>query len=158
MNGVHEMLAELKTVLGRAVLAATLLLLVFASAPARAGGSGEKGKKLFVDSGCNKCHSLLAEGIEVVEDDEEAEEADDDDPFGMDEDEDEEEPPDLSGIATHWKHGEDGLKDWLNKKLEIDGDLHKKKFPGERGELKTLAAWLMTLTTPAPEMAEGAAK
>ena len=39
---------------------------------------------------------------------------------------------------------------WLIKKLEIEGELHKKKFPGTKGELKALTAWLMTLTEEAP--------
>jgi hypothetical protein len=105
------------------------------------------GKTLYVESGCNKCHSILAEGIEATgEDDEEAE----DDPFA-DPDEEEAEPGDLSGLGKTWEHdGEGGLQKWLMKRLEIDGEKHKKRFKGSKSDLEALTAWLMTLTEPAP--------
>lgn len=105
------------------------------------------GKTLYVESGCAKCHSLLAEGIEVSGDDEAEEE---EDPFA-DPSEEEKEPSDLSGLGKTWEHdGADGLQKWLMKRLEIDGEKHKKRFKGSKSDLEELTAWLMTLTEPAP--------
>ena len=128
-----------------AALVALAFLAMLAPGSAQAGDT-PGGKTLYAKSGCNKCHSVITEGIEVVEDDEEEEE--EEDPFA---DEDEAEPEDLSGIGARWEHGEDGLTKWLTKKLEIDDELHKKKFPGSKPELKALVAWLMTLKEAAPE-------
>ena len=124
---------------------AVLFAFAFALLPAGVAGASE-GKTLYVENGCNKCHSLVAEGIAQVENDEADEE--EDDPFGSDEDE--AEPGDLSGMGAIWKEGDAGLQKWLTKKLEIDGKLHQKKFPGSTKDLKALTAWLMTLKEPAP--------
>jgi mono/diheme cytochrome c family protein len=125
---------------------ASLLSLLFLAALAPDAEAAD-GKQLYIDSGCAKCHSVLAEGIEVAAEEEEEE----DDPFGGDEGEEEEEPGDLSGLGASWEHdGAKGLEDWLMKKLEVDGKKHKKRFKGSKTDLKDLAAWLMGLTKPAP--------
>ncbi len=130
-------------------LAVVIALSFFALlSPRTAAAAGkEDGKTLYVKNECTKCHSIITLGIEMVPDeDEEAE--DEEDEFA--EEGEAAEPPDLSGIGASWSHGEDGMKKWLIKKLEIEGELHQKKFPGKQGELKTLVAWLMTLTEKAP--------
>jgi hypothetical protein len=111
------------------------------------GAQAADGKTLYIESGCAKCHSILAEGIEVAA--EEEEEADD---AFAEEGEEEAEPSDLSGLGKTWTHdGDAGLQQWLMKKLAIDGEKHKKRFKGSKGDLQTLTAWLLSLTEPAPE-------
>ena len=125
---------------------AALVLLVLLPANSAEAGPDEDGKALYVKSECSKCHAVAAKGIEVIE--EEDEEEEEDDPFA--EEGEDAEPEDLSGIGASWEHGEDGMAKWLTKKLEIEGELHKKKYPGSKKELKDLVAWLMTLTEEAP--------
>ena len=127
------------------LLIAMAVALLAALAPSSAQAADE-GQELYIKNGCVKCHAIAALKIEVVEDEDEDEE-EEEDPFA--EEGDEEEPADLSGIGASWEHGEDGMAKWLTKKLEIEDKLHKKKFPGSKKELKSLSAWLMTLTKPA---------
>lgn len=128
-----------------AVLMGLTLFALLSPNPA-AAEDAEDGKTLYVKSGCNKCHTIITENIELSEDDAEEEE-EEEDPFA---EEDESEPEDLSGIGARWTHGEDGMMKWLTKKLEIEENLHKKKFPGSKTELKLVSAWLMTLKEEAP--------
>ncbi len=128
-------------------VAFALSFLALLSPRTAAAAGKEDGKALYVKNECTKCHSIITLGIEMVPDEEEEAE-DEEDEFG--EEEEVEDPPDLSGIGATWTHGEAGMKKWLIKKLEIEGELHQKKFPGKQGELKSLVAWLMTLTEKAP--------
>jgi cytochrome c2 len=127
-------------------LAALAILALLSSSTAEAGPA-EDGKALYVKNECSKCHAVATQGIEVTDPEEEDEE-EEEDPFA--EEGEEAEPEDLSGIGARWEHGEDGMAKWLTKKLEIEGELHKKKFPGPKKELQALIDWLMTLTEEAP--------
>jgi len=129
-----------------------LLLLPLAAAPADAADEADEaeGKRLYVEYECNKCHAMASKDIELIEMEEDEEEDDGwgDDPFYDDVEEEEEEAEDLSGVGLEWN--QDDLMDWLMKKLEKDGDTHRKKFKGTKKELKKLTAWLVTCKDEVP--------
>lgn len=105
-----------------------ILALAWASSAAAADG-----KALYTQYKCNSCHAVSAQGIAVVE--EEGEEAE--------EGEEVERPSDLSDIGT--KREASWLKDWLLKKVDIDGKKHRKKYEFKGSDLDTLTKWLATL-------------
>lgn len=105
------------------------------AAPAQAGEAKADAKALFTTMKCNSCHSISAQGVKVLET--EGEEA--------------EEPgeakkvPDLSGVGL--ERNAAWIKDFLNKKADIEGRKHRKKFEGTPADLDALANWLATQKT-----------
>lgn len=114
-------------------LAALALALPAAAAEAKADG-----KTLYTQYKCNSCHAVASQGIAVV-----AEEGEE-----VDEDEDVEEPSDLSDVGTRFEAS--WLKDWLLKKVELDGVKHRKKVEFKGSDLDTLTKWLATLKDAPP--------
>ncbi|REJ77145.1 MAG: cytochrome c [Acidobacteria bacterium] len=105
-----------------ALLAA--LSLVVAAAPALAGEEAP-GKKLFVDQGCARCHSVAGQGIEhsvkvasMV-------------------------GADLGKAAP--TADREALKSFLKQSTTIDGEKHKAKFKGSDEELQAILDWLASL-------------
>ena len=117
----------------------TLLFALFNFSPAFAG---EKGREIFIEYGCNKCHSIKALGMTIVESEEEPDEDEDDDDYG----EEEREPPDLSDVGL--KRDGKFIAKYMRKKVAIEGRKHKKRFKGTKAELKIIRDWLLTLKTP----------
>ena len=104
-----------------------------------AGAAAEKDPKaLFIQNKCNSCHAIKSQGVTVVE--EEGAEAEP-------EDEDAPKPPDLSDIGS--KHAAAWIKDWVLKKVDVEGKKHRKKFEGKPAELDAIATWLASLKAPA---------
>ena len=93
------------------------------------------GKAVFTQLKCNSCHAISSQGIKVVEEEGEEAEEEGDDAASK--------PKDLSDVGTHrtaaW------IKDWLMKKVDLDGKKHRKKFEGKPADLEALATWLATL-------------
>ncbi len=83
------------------------------------------GKSLFLDNGCNKCHSISSQGIHHTSEPPEGAKYP---------------PPDLSDVGD--RHTQDWMKQWLHKEVEQHGKKHMKKFTGSDEELNTLTAWL----------------
>lgn len=113
------------------ILAATVAIII--AAPASAAEAKADGKALFTQYKCNSCHSVTSQGIAVVE--EEGEEAEGD--------EEATKPSDLSDVGS--KHDAAWLKDWLMKKVDLDGKKHRKKVEFKGSDLNTLTTWLATL-------------
>lgn len=110
-------------------LAALSAVAVLGVAPADA--AEKDGKALFTQLKCNSCHVVTSLGIEQIKDPEE--EADEDAP----------KPKDLSDVGS--TRDAKWLKGWLEKKIEVEGKTHRKKFPGEPSDLATIVDWLATL-------------
>ena len=87
------------------------------------------GKPIFLQSKCNKCHTI--ESQTIVRDGKP--------PEGK-------QPPDLSGVGL--KHDAGWMQKWLLKEVEMNDKKHIKKFSGTDDELKTLTAWLASLKKP----------
>jgi len=115
----------------------TLLFALFNFSPAFAG---EKGREIFIEHGCNKCHSIKGLGMAPVESDEQPAEE------GEEEYGEEIEPPDLSDIGL--KRDGKFIAKYLRKKAAVEGRKHKKRFKGKKAELKIIRDWLLTLKTP----------
>jgi hypothetical protein len=118
-----------------AMASAVLLLLAPAT---RAAGPAKDGKALFTSFKGNLCHAVESQGIAVVEEEGEEPEAEPDDGARK--------PPDLSNVGS--ERDAKWLKDWLMKKVEVEGRTHRKKLTAEPSELNVLTAWLATLKTP----------
>ena len=84
--------------------------------------------KMFVEKGCNKCHSISAQKIEKK---------------GGDEEEGDTKVPDLSTIGKDQNAA--FFKAYITKEAEHDGKKHKIKFKGTDEELTTMANWLASL-------------
>lgn len=118
----------------------TVLGMVFGLDTPFSYASEAEAKKIFMEYGCAKCHSISAYGMalaEATEDDEE------------EEDEDEEEavePPDLSDVGT--RHKKEFMSKYLRKKVAKEDRKHKKRFKGSKAELKTIVEWMATLNKP----------
>lgn len=87
------------------------------------------GKKLFVDSKCNVCHSIQAQGIAkkgpaVKPGDKKA-------------------PPDLSTIGD--QKSAEWIAKFVTKKESLNEKKHPKGWTGKEEDLKTLTEWLATL-------------
>ena len=83
-----------------------------------------EGPDVFKSQGCTKCHSVTGSGI--------ARDAAHD-----------EEAKDLSKIGA--RHDNKWIAQWLLKKVDVDGEKHKKTYQGSTDDLKTLATWLESL-------------
>ncbi|MDH5674538.1 MAG: cytochrome c [Myxococcales bacterium] len=94
------------------------LLFSFALAVPAAAAAEDKGdgKQVFQDQKCTKCHS--APGVKGGK-------------------------KDLAGVGK--RHDGAWIEGYLQKKKELDGKKHKKKFGGSDAELKAVAAWLASL-------------
>lgn len=114
-----------------AILAALLGLGVLGSTAQAA----TDGKTLFTTLKCNMCHTVDSAAIAVIPDPD----AEGDDEAGK--------PKDLSNVGA--TRDEKWIKDWMQKKVEIDGKTHRKKFSGEAADLDVLAKWLASLKTAA---------
>ena len=97
------------------------------------------GKAVFTQLKCNSCHAIASQGIKVVEEEDAEAEAED-------EGEDVQKPSDLSDVGS--KRTAAWIKDWLTKKVDVDGKKHRKKFDGKPAELEALATWLASLKEP----------
>jgi len=98
------------------------------------------GKPVFLKYKCNMCHSIEAIGVEKK---------------ALPDDTSKLKPPDLSSVGLDKKA--DWIALFMQKKEKLDGELHPKMFRGTSSELKTLTAWLETMTAPKKEKAEKAA-
>jgi hypothetical protein len=101
---------------------------------ASAAGAAD-GKAVFTQLKCNSCHAIASQGIKVVEEEAEAE--------PEEEGEDVQKPSDLSDVGS--KRTAAWIKDWLTKKVDLEGKKHRKKFDGKPAELEALATWLASL-------------
>jgi hypothetical protein len=103
------------------------------------------GKKIFLDSKCNVCHSVKEADIKVLEGDAAAapEEEADDAGEKAEKSDKKIEPPDLSGVGN--RHTAEFIGNFLRKKETIDGRKHQRRFRGTPEERQTLVDWLMTL-------------
>ena len=81
------------------------------------------GKKVFMDSKCNTCHSIESQGIEKSMASSKA--------------------PDLSDVGS--TRTADWISQYLQKKVDIDGKKHAKGWSGKDEDLKTVSDWLATL-------------
>jgi len=100
------------------------------------------GKPVFLKYKCNMCHSIEAIQVAKKALPDEGETA-----TKM-------KPPDLSSVGLDKKA--DWIALFMPKKEKLDGELHPKMFRGTSSELKTLTAWLETMTAPKKEKAEKA--
>jgi mono/diheme cytochrome c family protein len=89
----------------------------------------DAGRKVFMDHNCHRCHSVKAEGIDMVAGD-------------VDDDEDTD-GGDLSDIGNQYDRR--FLAMYLIKRESIDGKEHQRRFRGEREELAAIANWLESL-------------
>jgi len=117
-----------------AILLALVAMLLLACGHASAAEAKADPKTLFTTLKCNSCHAISAQGVAVVEDEAESEE---------EEDEDSAKPRDLSDAGV--KRDAKWLKDWLLKKVDVQGKKHRKKFEGTPAQLDALATWLAGL-------------
>lgn len=131
--------------LPRILLAGLMLLLLSAAGAAEAADA--RGKKIFQQRKCDKCHTVNSEGIAQAKDSDEEEEEE--------EEESDDEPPDLSGAGEQMDAGT--MDGWLRKKVAIDGDKHPKRFAGSDDERKVLIEWLRQ-TKPDPNAGKSAPK
>ncbi len=105
------------------------LLLVFQVGILIAAETEPAGKKIFVDSKCQICHSIQSQGIEkkgaaVKPDDKKA-------------------PPDLSTVGD--QRTADWIAKFVAKKEAINEKKHPKGWTGKEEDLKTMSEWLATL-------------
>ena len=82
---------------------------------------GDDGKKVFVDSKCNMCHTVKSAGIESKKSD----------------------ATDLSTVGKD-KTAEFLMK-YLKKETKLNDKDHKSSFKGSEDELTKLVNWLLTL-------------
>ncbi|MDH5527805.1 MAG: cytochrome c [Nitrospirota bacterium] len=98
-------------------IATALALTLTAPAAAWAGG-----KDIFLDKGCNNCHSISTQGIEGGNPD----------------------APDLAAVGS--RQDAEFLSGFLRKKsAKPDGTMHMIKFAGTKEEYVELIDWLMSL-------------
>ena len=86
-----------------------------------ANSGDDDGKKVFVDSKCNMCHTVKSAGIESKKSD----------------------ATDLSTVGKD-KTSEFLMK-YLKKETKVNDKDHKASFKGSDDELKKLVDWLLTL-------------
>lgn len=110
---------------GMTVLAAVA---AFSLGAAPASSADADGKAIFLQNKCNMCHTIESQGIAQLAADEEDEAS---------------KPKDLSNVGATRKA--DWIKDWVTKKVEVDGKTHRKRFGGQPAELDVLATWLAGL-------------
>ncbi len=95
------------------------------------------GKKIFLDSKCNKCHSFKSQGIQQLPKSADAEAEDADEGEKID-------PPDLSTLDDAFVKA--GLDKFLKKQVAVEykgkSRKHKKSFTGSDADLKTLIDFL----------------
>lgn len=114
----------MKNVLSFALFLAFIIAMygfAFASSPV----SDPPGKKVFIDSKCQSCHSVTSLGLESKK---------------------KKDVSDLSDVGSTLKA--DFIEKYLNKKEKIDGKNHPAAFKGSEEELKNLASWLASLKQP----------
>lgn len=100
----------------------TVLVSLALLAPTAAFAEG--GADVFKSQNCTSCHSVSKAGISrAANPDEKA--------------------MDLSDVGT--RHDKKWIAQFLLKKVEREGEKHKKGFQGTTEELKVLATWLETL-------------
>ncbi len=90
--------------------------------PGEAMSSSPDGKEIFLNQKCNLCHSVSTAGIEATIKS-----------AAM-------RGPDLVNVGD--RHDAQWMKDWLHKKVEMNGKKHRKLFTGSDEELDTLIDWL----------------
>jgi cytochrome c2 len=107
--------------------AAVALLVVLFSAPVITVAAADSaprpldGKEIFLAQKCNMCHSVPPAGIEATTKSEKMK------------------GPNLVDLEREaaWLEG------FLTKKVELNGQLHKKELKGSEQELDALVAWLL---------------
>jgi mono/diheme cytochrome c family protein len=90
--------------------------------PAAAQTATPDGKSIFLGQKCNLCHTVSSAEIEATTKSEKMK------------------GPDLAGLAPKLEAGL--IKDYLHRKVEINGKKHGKEFTGSDDQLATLIAWL----------------
>lgn len=104
----------------KSILAAMLVVVLFAGILTAQGGDIAKGKEVFLSAKCNTCHTITKAEITSKG-----------------------KAPDLSekgGIMT-----DDNLKLYLNKEFDYNSKKHPVKFKGTADELKDLVTFLQSL-------------
>lgn len=81
------------------------------------------GKKIFIDSKCNMCHTVKSVGIESKKSD----------------------ASDLSNVGAEMK--KDDMIKYLKKEMKLNNKDHKTAFKGSDEDLEKLVEWLSTLKT-----------
>lgn len=110
------------------------------------------GMVLFVANGCSECHTVLAAGIGVPEEEAKAEEAE----AAAEEPEEEIVPPDLSSVGL--EHKAEWFRAYLDKKEKLHDQKHMLRFRGTEEQWTDLVGWLTTLRAGADTTAAGAAE
>jgi len=102
-------------------LLGVVAVLAFAGSPLAL--AGDEGQAAFEAQKCNMCHSVPAAGIEAKVKSEKMK------------------GPDLpaNGLEADW------IVSYLKHEVQLDGADHKKEFKDVDTELKTIAAWLVSL-------------
>ncbi len=95
------------------------VVMMLAGMSANQARGGDDGKTIFLSQKCNTCHTISSESIDRT---------------GR------VKAPDLSKIGK--TKDADWIKQFVTKKVELDGKKHPKKFSGADADLTTLANWL----------------
>jgi len=93
-----------------------------AAGAAEGGATSLDGQQVFLAQKCNLCHSVESAGIASKTQSEKMR------------------GPDLTGVTT--RREPDWIAKFVRKKVDIEGQLHKKEFTGTDEELNALTAWL----------------
>ena len=104
-------------------LASAVVALSLGTTPLLAADTPGAAKEVFLKHKCNECHVMKSQEIALAGKK----------PEGKP-------PEDLGTVGA--KRSETWIKNFLLKKEAIDGQKHKKKFPGTPAELDEVAAWL----------------
>ncbi len=107
-----------------------LIALVFVFFSCSVFAEDSPGKKIFIDSKCNVCHSIDSQGV--------AKKTTSNKPDG---------PPDLSNVGA--LHKADWMTKYLNKEEARNDKKHIKAWTGKKEDLEILVKWLETLKTEA---------
>ena len=83
----------------------------------------DPGKKIFLDSKCNTCHSVESQDIKKTMASSKA--------------------PDLSNVGAD--HNEEWLTKWMKKEVDLEGKKHSKTWSGSDDDLAKLVKWMATL-------------
>jgi hypothetical protein len=124
----------------RALALITGLLAAWTLLFAGPAAAEDEGKAKFLEYKCNKCHAVESQGIEVLAGDDAEEEEDE----WAEEGEEEIDPPDLSNAGADFE-SPDEITEWIKKKAERNGRLHKSKLRAPKKDIDAIAAWVFAL-------------
>ena len=121
-----------------------VLLIPSTAVPTDRNGRQKNPLSIFLDYGCEKCHTITSLGIVRPESEEEIDEEIDGEEADL--------PPDLSTVGN--RYDAEWISLYLRKKTDIEGRKHKKRFKGKKEERRILAEWLAGLRNPEAEEAD----